>query len=74
MPYRKFKVMVIKILTGLEKMVENLSETLNKKTEHIKQKQSMMTYAVTYIKNTLEGIKSRLEKQKDRSMPQGTEY
>jgi len=29
MPDREFKVMVIKILTGFEKRVENISETLN---------------------------------------------
>jgi len=29
MPDREFKVMVIKILMGLEKRVEDLSETLN---------------------------------------------
>ena len=28
MPYRVFKVMAIKILTGIEKRVENFSETL----------------------------------------------
>ena len=27
---REFKVMIIKILTGLEKRVEDISETLNK--------------------------------------------
>ena len=30
MPDRKFKVMVIKILAGLEKRLEDHSETLNK--------------------------------------------
>ena len=30
MPSRKFKVLIIKILTGFEKKVENISETLNK--------------------------------------------
>ena len=36
MPDRGFKVTVIKILTGLEKRVEDISETLNKETENIK--------------------------------------
>ena len=38
MPDRKFKVMVIKILNGLEKRVETLSETLNEEIENIKKK------------------------------------
>ena len=29
MPESEFKVMIIKILTGLEKIVEDISETLN---------------------------------------------
>ena len=36
MPNRKFPV--IKILTGLEPRVEDLSETLNKETENIKKR------------------------------------
>ena len=40
MPDREFKVMVIKILTGLEKRVAYLSETLNNETENIKKNQS----------------------------------
>ena len=39
MPVRKFKVMVIKILTGLEERRENLSETFNKERENIKKNQ-----------------------------------
>ena len=35
-PHREFKVMVIKKLTGLER-VEDLSETFNKETEHKKE-------------------------------------
>ena len=40
MSNREFKVMVIKILTGLKKRVENVSETLNKDIESIKKNQS----------------------------------
>ena len=40
MPQREYKVMIIKKLTGLEKSMEGLSETLNKKTENIKKNQS----------------------------------
>ena len=47
MPDRKFKAMIIKILIGLEKRVEDISETLN--TE-IKKNQSE-------IKNTTNEIR-----------------
>ena len=39
MPDTDFKVMVIKILTGLEKRLENLSDTFNKEIENIKKNQ-----------------------------------
>lgn len=34
MPDREFKVIAIKILTGLEKRVEDFSENLNKETKY----------------------------------------
>ena len=36
MPDREFKVMVIKILTGLEKRMEDISETLTTEIEEFK--------------------------------------
>ena len=39
MPGRDFKVMFMKIFTGLEIRVEDLSETCNKETENIKKNQ-----------------------------------
>ena len=60
MPDREFKLMVINILTRLERRVGDLSETLNKEIKKIK-KESEMKNSVTEIKNTLDGINSRLE-------------
>ena len=42
LPNREFKVMVIKILTGLEKRVEEVSETINKERENSKKNPSEM--------------------------------
>ena len=56
MPDREFKVMVIKIFSGLEKRAEDLSETLNKEIENIKNKdESKMKNSVPTINNTLDG-------------------
>ena len=51
--------MVLKTLIGLEKGVKDLSETSTKrqKTKKIQKKKN----SITEIKNTLEGINSRLE-------------
>ena len=65
---REFKVRIIKILTGLEKRVENLRETLNKEIDHTKKNQSDMNNSITEITNTLDEINNRLEKQKNGSV------
>ena len=62
---REFKVRIIKILTGLEKRVENLRETLNKEIDHTKKNQSDMNNSITEITNTLDGINNRLEKAEE---------
>lgn len=41
MPDKQFKVMAIKILTRLEKRVEDFSETLSKEIQNIKKKPEM---------------------------------
>jgi len=52
--------MIIKILNGLEKIVEDISETLN--TE---KNQSDMKNTIIEIKNTLGRINSRLEEAEE---------
>ena len=61
MPDREFEVMAIKIFIGFEKSVENLSETLNKETENIKENQLEMTNLIIKMKNIPDGINTRLE-------------
>lgn len=55
--------MVIKIFTGLEKRVEDLSETFDKEIEHIKKNQSERRNSVTKQNKTksLEKISSGIE-------------
>lgn len=60
MSNKEFKVMVTKILTGLEKRVENISE-MSTERENSKKNQSKMKNSIITIKNTLEGINNRLE-------------
>ena len=55
-------LMIIKILTGLEKRVEDISETLNKE---IKNNISEMKNSINEIKNTLGGINGRLQEAED---------
>lgn len=55
-----FKVMIVKMLTGFEKRVEELSEKFNKGIENTKKNQSKWTNTVNKMKNILQGI-NRLE-------------
>ena len=55
MPDREFKI-IIKILIGLQKRVEDISETPNKE---IKKSQSEMNNTINEIKNTLDEINTR---------------
>lgn len=58
-PNNKLKVMVIKILTGLEERAEDLSKTSTKR-QKTKRNQSDMKN-ITKINNTIDGISSRLQ-------------
>ena len=52
---REFKAMIIRILPGLERRVEDMSETLNKQNKG----------SINKIRNTLDGMNSRLEETEE---------
>lgn len=54
----------MKILTGLEKRVDELSENFNKEKYNIKTNQSK-NITIEILKNTLEGTSSRLEEMEE---------
>jgi len=58
MPDREFKVMIIRIFTGLEKRVEDLRENLN--TE-IRNNIAEMKGSINEMRNTLDEMNIRLE-------------
>ena len=61
---RELKVVIIEIFTGLEKRVEDLTETLNREIENIKKNQSEKNSRIE-IKNTLKGIANWKSGRKD---------
>ena len=65
MPDREFKVNVTKILTGLEKRIEYIIETLKEIYIYKKKNQSEMKNSIIEIKNTLDRISSRLEEAEE---------
>jgi len=61
LPDKEFKVMVLKIFMGFERKVDELSEYFKKDIENVKKKQSKLKYTIIKMKNTLEGINSRVD-------------
>ena len=60
LPEKEFRVMVVKMIQNLGNRMEKIQETFNKDLEELKSKQTMMNNAINEIKNSLEGINSRI--------------
>ena len=52
--------MIVKMMQILGNRIENIKETFNKDLEELKSKQTMMKNTINEIKNSLEGINSRI--------------
>lgn len=62
MPDKEFKIMIIKIHTGHKKIVEDISETLNRE---MKMNQSEMKNSISEIKNILDEVNGKLEEAEE---------
>ena len=62
LPEKEFRVMIVKMIQNLRNRIEKTQETFNKDLEKLKSKQTVMNNTITEIKNTLEGINSRITK------------
>ena len=60
LPEKEFRVMILKMIQNLGNRMEKIQETYNKDLEELKSKQTVMNKITTEIKNTLEGIDSRI--------------
>ena len=52
--------MIVKMIQNLGNKMERIQETFNKDLEELKSKQTMMNNTINKIKNSLEGINSRI--------------
>ena len=57
---KEFRVMMLKMIQNLGKRMEKIQETFNKDLEELKNKQTKMHNTIYEIKNSLEGINSRI--------------
>ena len=68
LPEKEFRIMTVKMIKNLENKMEKMQESINKDLEELKNKQTNNT--ITGIKNTLEGINSRISKAENESVSQ----
>ena len=60
LPEKEFTVLIVKMIQNLGNRMEKIQETFNKDLEELKSKQTMMNNTTNEIKNSLEGINSRI--------------
>ena len=60
LPEKEFRKMIIKMIKNLENKMEKIQESVNKDLEELKNKHMDRNDRITEIKNTLEGINSRI--------------
>ena len=66
LPEKEFRVMIVKMTQNLGNRMEKIQETFNKDIEELKSKQTMMNNTINVIKNSLEGINSRITEAEER--------
>ena len=59
---KKFRIRIVKMIKNLENKMEKMQESINEDLEDLKNKHTETNNTITEIKNTLEGINSRISK------------
>ena len=60
LPGKEFRIMIAKIIKNLENKMEKMQESINKDLEELKNKHTETNNTIIEVKNTLEGINSRI--------------
>ena len=63
--------MIVKMIQNLGNKIEEIQETFNKDLEELKSKQTMMNNTINEIKNSLEGINSRITETEKNTADEG---
>ena len=63
LPVKEFRIMIVKMIRNLENNMEKMQESFNKDLEELKNKYT--DNIITEIKNTLEGINSRISEAEE---------
>ena len=62
---KQFRIMTVKMIKNLENNMEQIQESINKDLEELKNKHTETNNATIEIKNTLEGINSRISEAEE---------
>ena len=65
LPEKEFRIMVVKMINNLENKMEKMQESINKDLEELKNKHIQTNNTISEIKNTLEGINSRVSEAEE---------
>ena len=60
LPEKEFRIMIVKMIKNIENKMEKMQESINKKLKELKNKHTETNHTITEIKNTQEGINSRI--------------
>ena len=60
LPEKEFRIMIVKMIQNYGNRIQKIQETFNKDLEELKSKKTMMNNTRREIKNSLEGIHSRI--------------
>ena len=66
LPEKEFRIMLVKMIKNFENKMEKMQESTNRDLEELKNKHAE-TNTITEIKNTLEGINSRISEAEKQS-------
>ena len=65
LPEKEFRVTIIKMIKNLENKTEKMQESINKDLGELKNKHTETNNTITEIKNTLQGINSRISEAEE---------
>ena len=60
LPQKEFRIVTVKMIKNLENRMEKMQESINKDLEELKNKHTETNNTIAEIKNSLEGINSRM--------------
>ena len=65
LPGKEFRITTVKMIKNLENKTEKMQESINKDLEELKNKHKKTSNTITEVKNTLEGINSRISEAEE---------